>query len=468
MREGQTIDAFAALERAKSLTLLTYINGREELRWGSNNARARALVEELSELRAEHHWYYRIAYEQLGDDRGPRIDADEAQRHLSDCERRIRAITEKLYLLSANRSDIRPITLPTLAETQTALPSGSALIEYYSDGHDMWVFAVKPDEIAVFPLALSAADVTELIERLQLNINRALRLGRNSEFAQTHLADYFDGIVSTLYDALVAPIETAIAGCERLYVVPYGVLHYLPFHLLRTAERYLIETHEIVTLPSAALLTRPRLSRQNDALILTHSWDGKLPQTHAEADIVARYFPSTIYHDDKAVRGILTHKPGKLLHIAAHGSFRIDEPDFSFLQLAGEPLFMDDLLQYDMNYELVTLSACETGRARIAAGDELIGLGQGFLYGGAGALIASLWRIEDGTTLSLMNELYQELCAGRSKVSALRKAQLVTREGRHPAFWGAFVLIGNPDALSEIDGSDEERDDDGTQSGNAS
>lgn len=126
----------------------------------------------------------------------------------------------------------------------------------------------------------------------------------------------------------------------------------------------------------------------------------------------------------------------------------MDEPDFSFLQLAGDPLFLDDLLQYDLSYELVTLSACETGRVSVSNGDELIGLGQGFLFGGAGALIASLWRIEDGATLALMEHLYQALRDGRSKGAALRAAQLAAKAGRHPAFWGAFILIGSPDPLT--------------------
>ena len=451
LREGQATEAFTTLERAKSLTMLTYLNGRDELRWISDDPRAQVLRQELAELRGEHHWYYRLANQQIDDDLTPRLDADEAHHRLKDCEQRIRAITEKLYLYSANQANPRTITVPSLAETQAALPSDSALIEYYSDGQQWWVFVVKPREIVVEPLTLSTADVDALVERLQLNINRALRLGKNSELTQTFLANYFDEIAVALYDALIAPVEAVLSGTERLYVVPYGTLHFLPFHLLRTADRYFIETHEIVTLPSAALLTRPLIERQGDALILTHTWDGRLPQTRAESVILSHHFDATIYHDDNAVRDRLARKPGKLLHIAAHGSFRMDEPDFSFLQLAGDPLFMDDLLQFDLSYELVTLSGCETGRARVAPGDELIGLGQGFLYGGTSTLIASLWRIEDGTTLSLMDHLYRALREGHSKASALREAQLVTRAGRHPAFWGAFVLIGNPDALSQLD-----------------
>jgi CHAT domain-containing protein len=108
------------------------------------------------------------------------------------------------------------------------------------------------------------------------------------------------------------------------------------------------------------------------------------------------------------------------------------------------------MLQRDMSYELVTLSACETGRASVAASDELIGLGRGFLYAGAGALLVSLWQVADTSTLHFMERMYGALRAGSSKAAALREAQqfMLDRDRMlHPAFWGAFQLIGDPDPL---------------------
>lgn len=459
LTEGQAAEAFVTLERAKSLTLLTYLNGRDQLHWLTNDARTTALVEELAALRAEHHWYYRIAFEQIEHEQRSGIQADEAARRLADCERRIRAITEKLYLRSAGQTAVRSVTAPAFSEIQSRLPAGSALLEYYAHGDDLWVFVVQHDGITAHHLPQPPTEVGSQIERLQLNIDRALRLGQTGP--QDQLRQHFEGIAARLYDALLAPIKAVLAGCSRLYIVPSGALHYLPFHLLRGTNGYLIETHEIVTLPAAALLTRPAVHRNGDAVALTYSWDGKVPQTRAEAEIVARCFPTTAYHEGEAVRDQLAHTPCSLLHIAAHSVFRMDEPDFSFLQLAGDPLFLDDLLQYDLSYELVTLSACETGRAHVTSGDELIGLGQGFLYSGAGALIASLWRIEDGATLPLMEHLYRGLRGGQSKVAALRTAQVAAQAGLHPAFWGAFILIGSPDPLTNV------RDHEGEQHGAA-
>ncbi len=138
------------------------------------------------------------------------------------------------------------------------------------------------------------------------------------------------------------------------------------------------------------------------------------------------------------------------MHIAAHGEHRLDQPDLSYIELADGQLYADDLLQHDLSYESVTLSACETGRTRIAANDEPIGLGRGVLYAGAGALVVSLWSVSDDSTIGVMELMYRALSAGASKAEALRAAQteiLRANPGLHPAYWGAFQLIGNPDPL---------------------
>ncbi len=141
----------------------------------------------------------------------------------------------------------------------------------------------------------------------------------------------------------------------------------------------------------------------------------------------------------------------QILHVATHGQHRLDQPDLSFLQLADGQLYADDVLQHDLSYELVTLSACETGRARVMASDDLIGIGRSFLFAGAGALVSSLWHVGDQATLGLMERMYAALYAGASKSAALQQAQMsILAENRelHPAFWGAFQLVGNADPLS--------------------
>jgi CHAT domain-containing protein len=283
-----------------------------------------------------------------------------------------------------------------------------------------------------------------------MNVAAALKIDPQTSAANS-LTQLARRILRRLYGLLIEPLALDRYERQRLVIVPYGALHYLPFHLLYDGLTYLIERHEVVILSAAGLATRPGPRREPGALILAHSWEGRLPHTLAEAQVVQRLFGGTLYADETADRAALQTNPTQILHIAAHGQHRLDQPDLSYVHLADGQLYADDLLQHDLSYELVTLSACETGRANVAASEELIGLGRGFLYSGAGALLVSLWQVADASTLYFMERMYGTLRTGASKAAALREAQRsIVAESRqlHPAYWGAFQLIGDAGPLT--------------------
>ena len=336
-----------------------------------------------------------------------------------------------------------------MAQVQQALDDETLLIEYYDDGVRLWAFCLSRQSLTVQPLPAALSDVNKLFARLQMNIGASLNAGAQAAATQS-LTGHAQRLLQRLHTSLIAPLALTANRWRRLVIVPYGALHYLPFNLLFDGSQYLIEQHEIVILPAAVLAARPGPRQRPGALIFAHSHDGRLPHTQAEAQMVRRVLGGVIHAEQAATRTALGAAPTQVLHIAAHGQFRLDQPDLSYLQLADGQLYTDDLLQQDLDYELVTLSGCETGRA-LAAGGELIGLGRGFLYAGAGALILSLWPVADDATLRLMEYLYRALRAGQSKAAALRAAQqtlLAAAPQLHPAFWGAFQLIGDARPLS--------------------
>jgi CHAT domain-containing protein len=111
--------------------------------------------------------------------------------------------------------------------------------------------------------------------------------------------------------------------------------------------------------------------------------------------------------------------------------------------------------------ELVTLSACDTGRGRTAGGEGVVGLQRAFLVGGARAVVATQWKVKDDAAHALMREFYQRLWTGKplGKAEALRQAQLWMIEKWDgdrgstepkdeggplpPHFWAAFTLAGD-------------------------
>ncbi|MFM7168779.1 MAG: CHAT domain-containing protein [Planctomycetaceae bacterium] len=126
--------------------------------------------------------------------------------------------------------------------------------------------------------------------------------------------------------------------------------------------------------------------------------------------------------------------------------------------LTGEEITQIDLSQT----ELVTLSACETGLGVVADGEGVIGLQRAFATAGARTVIASLWKVDDAATQTLMTEFYRNLWHSKlGRLESLRQAQLTMlhawdtssqrlivkpaadRPATAPFYWAAFTLSGD-------------------------
>lgn len=140
----------------------------------------------------------------------------------------------------------------------------------------------------------------------------------------------------------------------------------------------------------------------------------------------------------------------------------------SFLLLgSGERFTMEDIQKADNIFkgiELLTLSACETAYGeKTADGREIEGFGVMAQRKGARAIMATLWSVDQSSTMNLMVNFYDYYQKdGVSKAEALRQAQLSLlrvsdklkkdfikpkinpdRNFSHPYYWSGFVLIGN-------------------------
>src|SRR5205085_1937124 len=121
----------------------------------------------------------------------------------------------------------------------------------------------------------------------------------------------------------------------------------------------------------------------------------------------------------------------RYLHLATHGEVNDVKAFESVLILAqdtlpkdplpraGEPfingqLSANEVLDFwELNADLVTLSACETALGRKGGGDGLLGFAQAFLTKGSRAVCLSLWKVDDAATALLMTRFYQNLLGKR-------------------------------------------------------
>jgi CHAT domain-containing protein len=448
--------AIEYLERAKSRALVDYLAGNPEVHLRARNVADQALVDELARLRSEHNWFYSRLYGH-GPLRGGDGNALEASPEtealraaIREREKRIARILERLALHAqpldalASPATDRPVTPPTL-------DPGTVLLEYYFREDGGAVFVLDGDGLRSVPFTTRPAEVQVLLHRWQLNLAATAKaIGTGAPLAG--LQRNAQGILAALYRTLVRPVEDALAGQERLIVVPYGLTHAVPWHALFDGRRHLLERLEVVTCPSSSLLqlcsSRRRAAAQGaqSALVMAFSNGGQLGHVVVEARAVAALFPGSCLLEDAATEAALVdHAPRHaILHLAAHGEARLDNPTFAHLLLADGQLTTAEVFNLRLDGALVTLSACETGRSVVTGGDELIGLSRGFLHAGAATLVQSLWRVEDRSTARLMEGFYRRLRSGRPRGAALREAQLeLLGEGLSPYFWAPFQLVGD-------------------------
>jgi CHAT domain-containing protein len=455
LRLGDVPQAFGFLERGKSRALVDYLAAHPDVRARAARPVSVELSDELTRLREEHAWLYNRLYgyqlAQRPDDEQTEADTEHMRHEIESRERRIARLLERIALHDTDGDGLPLTPRPGRRPDPPGLDDRTSLVEYYFAPQGGGAFVLSDGALTFVPLAVTPEAITRLLRLWQLNLDAAEEtLGMRA--LQAALKGNALGLLEDIYSALVAPLAEHLGGRERLIVVPYGPTHWVPFHALHDGRRYLLERFEVSVCPSSSLLRlcAGRRRGAHSALVLGCDDGGRLPHAIAEAQTVAALLPGECYLGEAATRAALIEAAPRhgVLHLAAHGEARVDNPTFAHVKLADGQLSTVDVFNLELDGAMVTLSACETGRAVVAGGDELVGLSRGFLFAGASALVQSLWRVEDDSTARLMERFYRGLRAGGTKGSALREAQLESlADDTHPYFWAPFQLVGDGGTL---------------------
>ncbi|MGD9892744.1 MAG: CHAT domain-containing protein [Dehalococcoidia bacterium] len=446
-------DALRTAERAKSRALADAIAGTVEPR-PRGTATARRLANELTAAREEYSATLSAIIAREDSNRPPQPDDDERTHRLKAIEGQINSLIQRLQLTGATDT----LTEPYDATSGASLPNmavDAALVEFFISGADILRFHVDADGVHGERLAGAVPRVEHLLRTFRLNIEATVRATPDD---RKPLSNHARTILARLNQQLLSGLNLA-KGCRTLVIVPHGLLHYLPFHALHDGQRYLIEQYAVTYAPSITIYdicrSRRARGRRRKSVVLAHSTGNTLPHIEEEASAISEVLHATVYRGRDAKRSLLESEANAagIIHIAAHGVFRPEAPMFSYIQLADGPVTAADVFQLKLQAALVTLSACDTGRAVLGGGDELIGLSRAFLYAGAAGLVVSQWRVDDRSTAALMARLYREFSqyrAAEGPANALQAAQLAHIRSdsmqagtwEHPYFWAGFQAIG--------------------------
>jgi CHAT domain-containing protein/Tfp pilus assembly protein PilF len=290
----------------------------------------------------------------------------------------------------------------------------------------------------------------------------------------------------SLYALLLAPAAAEIRGARVLCLVPDGPLWQLPFEaLVRNDGTFFVEQaaffyassisvhreivahqkrrrHETEQRPVAAFGNPDIGEGARQAAVDRSASLGPLPDAEREARTIARLWGrgGIAYTGRSASEHTAKREMARsrIVHLAAHGLVDDANPMYSQIVLAPDAGSSEDgvlqaweLMRLDIAADLVVLSACETARGRIGAGEGLIGMSWALFAGGSPSTIVTHWNVGSASTATLMVAFHRELEKGQgvssyAKARALRAAQLELMHDprmRHPFYWAGFVLIGS-------------------------
>jgi CHAT domain-containing protein/tetratricopeptide (TPR) repeat protein len=352
----------------------------------------------------------------------------------------------------------------------------TALLEYVMTADRTWLFVLTRNtgtrpQLKFYQIQIRRADLVSAVERLH-------------RLMEDRRPDY-DLVARQLYDALVEPAASELHEKTTLCIVPDGLLWEVPFQALRTKTgRFLIEDYSVYYAQSLTILDqmaigrgsgpkRPKLlALGNPSLKVAagnlsdshkpSEWE-PLPEAESEVHTLGRIVGAghsrIVVGADANERVFKSLAPGySIIHFATHGVLDNRNPLFSYLVLARAEHQMDEdglleareIMNMDLKADLAVLSACETARGKIGAGEGVIGMSWAFFAAGCRTTLVSQWKVNSASTSALMIKFYKYLQpttrVKRTKAEALRLASLDLMKDeryRHPFYWAPFVLVGS-------------------------
>jgi CHAT domain-containing protein/Tfp pilus assembly protein PilF len=504
-------EALAVSERARARVLLeSLIDARVDLREGIEPAllaRERSLQRQLNDASGQLSRVLATATSS----ESAAAAAQHVER-LSDDYRRLQTEIRRQSPRYAAVTQPQPLTA---RDIQAILGDDTVLLEFSLGEDRSWLWAVTAGTLTSVELpsrrrietaarSLYASLTARQKRQTEPRADYAVRVTA----ADTRLAAEARAMSRMLFGRFAAPLRNEWRG-KRLAIVAGGALEYLPFAVLpepaaqthgaAASRRFLsslVDGHEIVSIPSASVLsalrkqtgdrpataetvailadpvfeaTDPRVLRDRaaDRGAAASPADprarfSRLPFSREEADAIADIaghrgvFEATDFQASRATALGGALRNHRIIHFATHGVVDTRRPALTGLVLSqlderGVPqngyVRLTDIYNMRLDADLVVLSACQTALGKQIAGEGVVGIARAFMYAGAPRVVATLWEVNDAATSELMKLFYRGvLLENRTPAAALRAAQLeMSRNPRwaSPYYWAGFVVQGD-------------------------
>ncbi len=258
----------------------------------------------------------------------------------------------------------------------------------------------------------------------------------------------------------------------NLIIIPDGILSALPFEALQQSSKdgdYLLNDYTISYDLHSSFFNQKRKSDVKEVINLLGSsvedfsnYETKLdslPYSKIEVDMAVKLFKGKNLNPATKSDFLKQFSNYNIVHLSTHAS--ADTLDAANSRIYFSPygnesdniLTRDEILNHQCPAEMIVLSACETGYGKQNRGEGIASLARAFRTIGSQSEVMTLWNVNDYSTSEIIQSFYQYLKNGQTKSEALRQAKLDYLANqhennlRHPKYWAALVLQGNPRAV---------------------
>jgi CHAT domain-containing protein len=441
-------DAFYFMEKSKSILLLESVRNTQAVNFGN-----------VPNKKIEKELQYRAKIDFLEKEIFKETNTNKLQDSLNnlrdeyyDYIKKLEVNYPKYYNLKYNQ------TVVTANELQNFLTNNTVTISYLAGHNKLYAILIGKNKKKFYKLNYNFK-IKEDIKKLYQN-SAKFNVQDTSVFQKSNL----------VYNSVLKPIIQDIKA-KNIIFFNDDLLNYIPMDALVTSLKninFVISKYTVSYDNSATLwMVHQRHKKSSDikllafAPIFTNEAFRPLRYNIEEVNNIANYFKNTIFLKEKASLKNFNdnYEDYNLIHLATHSVANDIYPDYSYLAFSDSSrednlLYVKDLYNYNLNTELVVLSACETGIGKLQKGEGMLSLSRAFNYAGANSLTTTLWKIEDKSTSEIISNFYKYLKKGKSKSESLRLSKLdyLTRYSEdttmlHPYFWSGIILSGNTNAI---------------------
>ena len=360
---------------------------------------------------------------------------------------------------------------------QAAMREDLSFLEFYESDSALYVFVLDKKRLSARKIAADVATIHRHVVAFFEQCSRPPG-GVGSDPAVLMAEGQW------LYEQLLAPIKMYLS--KRLLIAPDGIIHFLPFDALPISlaskpeyfqdHRFLLHEYTLAYVPGARwywhkVVQEKRRFRSNARTLLAIAPVFGVPGVDdlealnfnfPEVDSVERIWGGEILKGQAAQKQAFMDRAQacNILHLATHGSADSEFPAHAYVAFSGQDqkLYAGEFERINLEgTELVVLSACKTALGQLNTGEGVSSIALAFQRAGAGAVLASLWNVDDAMAPGLQTRFYTLLKEGRWKSEALSAAkrqllQACDRDHAHPYYWAGYLLNGNDKPMRFIPG----------------